>query len=190
MKKIKIILSAIIISGLISSCGGMRSTTFINYDFNYNFIEKVAVIPFENLSNDQGAGDRVTRIFISELFSKNAFDIIEPGEVNRVLQKLGIVRTGELTTEQAIEVGKELKVQSVFLGSVNESTTYRSGSSNTTIVTLVVRLIEVETGSTIWSATHTAGGKGFWSSIFGGGNSSKSEVTRKCVKEIIGTIVN
>lgn len=190
MKYKPVLLINVMILLIIISCGGIRPTTFINYDYNYNYIERVAVIPFENLSKDQGAAARVTRIFTSELLSKNAFDIVEPGEVNRVLQKFGLVRTADLSKEQAIQIGKELQVQSLFLGSVNESSTMRSGSSNINIVTIVSRLVEVENGTTVWSATHTEGGRGFLASIFGGGNKSMSEVTRKCVKKLIGTVVD
>ena len=186
MKKLLIV---VICALIFSGCAGVKPTIFLNYDYNYDYIEKVAVIPFENLSKDQGAGARVTRIFTTELLSKNAFDIIEPGEVAKVLQKYGLVRTADLTTDQIMAIGKELNVQALFLGSVNESSMTRSGSSNTSVVTIISRLVEVEKGVTIWSATNTTGGKSFWSSIFGNRSKSNSEVTRKCIRKLIGTVV-
>lgn len=181
----------LIIIALLSQvgCTGMRPTVFIHQEFDFNFVEKVAVIPFENLSKDQGADLRATRFFITELFESRAFDIVEPGEVNRVLGEFSLVRAAVLSQEQIIAIGKKLKVQAIFLGSVSESASMRSGSNATNIVTLVVRMVEVETGSTVWSATHTEGGRGFWSSVFGTGEKSKSGVMRSCVRKTLGTLI-
>lgn len=171
-------------------CGGIKPTVFVHQEYNFAFIERVAVIPFENLSKDQGAGARVTRLFVGELLSAEAFDIVEPGEVSRALMKYSLVRTADLTREQVVEIGKELGVQALFLGSVNESETTRAGGANVSMVTLTVRLLETEEGTTIWSATNTSGGRGFWSSLFGTGEKSKTEVTRNCIKKTLNTLID
>ena len=173
----------------IIGCGGMKPTIFLLYDYNFNYIERIAVIPFENLSKDKGADERVVRIFISELLAKDAFDIVEPGEVKKVLLKNSLSNTAEITLEQAIAVGKELNVQAILLGTVNESSTTRSGTSSISVVTIVSRLVEVESGTTFWSTTITEGGDSFLSSLFGSRTKSMSEVTRKCVKKTINTLV-
>jgi polysaccharide biosynthesis protein PelC len=171
-------------------CSGMGSTTFVHPDYNFGYLEKVAVIPFENTSKDQGAGVRATRFYVTELLSAQAFDVVEPGEVARVLAGHGLVRTADLNREQILAIGSELGAQAIFLGSVGESATQRSGNSNTSIVTLNTRLVETETGETIWSATHSESGGGFWSSLFGTRERSRSEVTRDCVSKSIKTLIN
>ena len=173
----------------ISGCGGMKPTVFIHPEFNFSYVEQVAVVPFENLSKDQGAAFRATRFFITELLSTEAFSVVEPGEVKRVVEKYGTVRTADLTKDQIIQIGKELKVQALFLGSVNESSIQRSGNSMNPVVTLVVSLVETETGATIWSATNTETGKSSLGSIFGSSDKSMSEITRKCVKKTVKTLV-
>ncbi len=174
---------------VIGACSGMGPTTFLHPEFNFAYVERVGVIPFENLTKDQGAGARATRFFIAELLAAEAFDVVEPGEVARVLEKHMTSRTGDLTEEQAINVGKELGAQAVFLGSVGESSTVRSGAGSSNVVTLVVRMVETDTGQTVWSTTHTEGGRGFWSVLFGTGERSMSEVMRRCVKKSIKTLI-
>lgn len=171
-------------------CGGMRPTTFIHPEYNFAYVERVAVIPFENLVGDQAAGARATRYFVNELLATEAFEIVEPGEVARVLALQGIAGTAELTKAQVTEIGRQLSVQGVFLGSIAESAAIRSGSSAASTVTISVRLLETDTGATVWSTTNTEGGRGFWSSLFGTGNDSLSEVTRRCVKNAIATLVD
>lgn len=171
-------------------CGGMRPTTFINPEYNFAYIERVAVVPLENLTTDQAAGARATRYFVNELLATEAFEVVEPGEVARVLSAHGILRTAELTKEQAIQIGSQLAVQGLFLGSIAESAETRNGSSTARTVTMSVRLLETDTGETVWSTTHTEGGRSFWSRLFGTGNDPLSEVTRRCVAKTIATLVD
>ncbi|MFH1699207.1 MAG: DUF4136 domain-containing protein [Candidatus Zixiibacteriota bacterium] len=190
MKYLATTLIAIIVAGgLLGGCAGNRATVFLHPEFTFNFVERVAIIPFDNLSKEQGAGARVTHVFLTELLSSKAFDVVEPGEVSRVLEKHGIVRTSNLTKEQIISIGTELKVQGLFLGAVNELASTRSGNAVTNSVTLVVRMVETESGEIVWSATQNSGGRGFWSSLFGTGGKSQSQAIRDCVSSILRTLI-
>ena len=182
-----ILMSALV---LLSGCGGMGKTRFVHPDFDFSFVEKVAVVPFENLSEDQGAGARSTRFFTAALLASEAFWVVEPGEVTRALNSQALLRTGELTAAQAKAVGQDLGAQGLFLGTINESAMVRSGSSNVGVVTVVIRLVETETGSTVWSVTHSEDSRTFWSSVFGGGQKSISEVTRSCIDSCLDTLLD
>ncbi len=175
---------------VLAGCSGMGSTVFVHRDYNFNFVEKVAVIPFENLSNDQGASARVTHLFITELLAADAFDVVEPGEVSLALSKLSLTRSDMISEDQAKQLGKALGVQGLILGAVNESSGLRSAGNGETVVTLDVRMVETESAQTVWSATHTEGSKGFFSSLFGTSEKSQSEVARKCVRKVIKTLVD
>lgn len=179
-----------VLASLLTGCAGMKPTIFLHPEYNFGYIEKVAVIPFENLSKEQGAASRATRLFVSELLATESFEVVEPGEVSRALEKFATVRAAQLTQAQLVEIGKQLGVQALFLGTVNESSSMRSGSASTSVVTMVVRLVETDQGVTVWSATHTEGGRGFWASLFGTGQKSESEVTRNCVKKTLKTLIN
>ena len=179
-----------VLASLLTGCAGMKPTIFLHPEYNFGYIERVAVIPFENLSKEQGAASRATRLFVSELLATESFEVVEPGEVTRALEKFGTVRAAQLTQDQLVEIGKQLGVQALFLGSVNESSSMRSGSATTQVVTMVVRLAETDQGVTVWSATHTEGGRGFWATLFGTGQKSQSEVTRDCVKKTLETLIN
>lgn len=186
------IFGAVLLAAVVAAAAGCghRPTVFVNDEYNFQFVERVAVVPFDNLSNDQGAGNRVTRLMVSKLLAEKAFDVVEPGEVSRVLETYSTVRTGQLTTEQITAIGKELKVQGLILGTVTESSTMTSGGTTTSTITIIARMVETETGATVWSATHTAGGRGFWGSLFGTGGKSQSEATRDCVDGIVKTLIH
>lgn len=172
-----------------TGCGGMRTTVFIHDAYNFQYVERLAVIPFDNASDTRGAGIRAGRLFTAELLAAEAFDVVEPGEVSRVLEKFSLVRTDQLTNEQIVGIGKELRVQGLILGTVTETATQRSGSSSTHKVTLVVRMVDTEVGTTVWSATASAGGRGFWGALFGASGKSESEATRECVRKVLHTLI-
>ena len=104
-------------------------------------------------------------------------------------QKRVLVLLMELGAAGPTAIGKELKVQGIIFGNVTEMTSSRSGSAMVNTVTLVIRMVETETGATVWSATNTSGGRGFWGSLFGGGDRSESEAIRDCVKGVIKTLI-
>lgn len=175
-------------AALLSGCGGVRTTRFLNPDFNFGFVERVAVLPFENLANDQQAGARATRLFATELLATGGVDVVEPGEVRAALSRLP--GTGyPLGTEQVIEIGRVLGVQAVVQGSVNESQIMQSGTGGFPVVTLDVHMVEVETGVTVWAATHTEKGTRFGSRFLGTGGEPLSATTRECVRKVIRTLV-
>ena len=168
----------------------MRPTTFVHPNYNFGFVERVAVIPFENLTDDRGASARMSRYFVSELLAVEVFEVVEPGEVTEAMGLVGSLRVGELTREQIVAVGRELRAQALFLGSVTESSSIRSGSHTDNIVTLDVRLVETETGSVIWATTMTESGRGFFNALFGTGGRTMSEVSRATARKTINRLVD
>lgn len=169
---------------------GLGATTFVHPDYNFAYVERVAVVPFEDLTEDRGAAARMSRYFVTALLDEQIFDIVEPGEVTAGMVGLGAMRVAELTPAQISELGRKFKAQALFLGSVTESSTIRNGSTSENVVTIDVRLVETETGSVIWSTTVTETGRGFWSRLFGTNGESMGEVSRKAARRAIGQLVD
>lgn len=177
-----------IVLGLVG-CSAMRATTFVHPTYNFAFVERVAVVPFENLTDDRGAAARSTRYFVTELLATDAFDVIEPGEVTEAMGIVGSIRVAEMTQEQIVAVGRAVGAQGLFLGSVTEAASVRSGSHTSNVVTLDVRLVETETGSVVWSTTLTHRGRTFFDSLFGTSGLTMSETSRMAARRAIGKLV-
>lgn len=172
----------------VAGCSSVPTTRFVNSDFDFGFIERVAVLPFEAIGADRQSASRTTRLFITELLATGAVDVIEPGEVRAALNQMKGVGL-PLSTEQVIELGKKLNVQAVIEGSVNESQMVRAGTATVPVVTIDVHMLEVETGATVWAATHTEKGAGFGAKVLGTGGAPISATTRECVKKILKSLV-
>jgi polysaccharide biosynthesis protein PelC len=171
------------------ACGStMRPTRFAHPEINFSFVERVAVLPFENLSGDQPAGFRVTRLMITELLASGAVDVVEPGEVEAALARQR-GRTARPSAEQILALGKELGVQAVIAGAVAQSEVMRSGAAGIPTVTLDAQMIETEKATIIWAATHTEKGSSFSAKVLGTGGEPLSETTRRCVRKLLSTLL-
>ncbi len=172
----------------LACAGGLKPTRFINPDFDFAFVQKVAVLPLENLTADQQAGVRTTRLLITELLASGAVDVVEPGEVRAALERLP-GRQSIPSTEQVIELGQKLGVEAILVGSVTQSETMRSGTVFIPVVTLDVHMLETETGAAVWATTHSEKGAGLSAKLLGTGAEPISETTRRCVRGVVASLV-
>jgi len=191
------ITGSIALAGLVlaAGCAGkVKTTSFLNPKFDFGFIERVAVLPFDNLSSDNQAGSRATRLMITELLASGAVEVVEPGEVRAAVAKLPGAQIAPGTTfmpdrEEIVTLGKELGVQALILGTVAQSETLRSGAVSIPVITLDVHMVETETGAAVWAATHTEKGGSVGARALGTGGHPLSATTRRCVKRLVRELV-
>ena len=173
----------------VGGCGG-SVTRYVNPTANFSYIRKVAVLPFNNLSDDKYAGERIRNSLIVDLMSRGAFDVVEQGEVTKVI---GVIfREAGVEEGKAVPVDKEalkligekLSVQAVILGSVDE---YSSSGGN--VVSVAMRMLDTSSGIILWQAKATETGKSVWRKLVGIEEIDRSELTRNAVKHILDTLL-
>lgn len=179
----------ILLAFALGCTGGMQPTEFTNQQFDFAFLERVAVLPLENLTNDRQAGARATRVLITELLASGAVDVIEPGEVQAALDRIPSTGRSSPSSEQIVSLGETLSVQAVIIGSVTQSELLRSGTLSIPAVTLDMHMVETETGAAVWAATHTEKGASLGAKLLGTGAEPISETTRRCVRRVLETLV-
>jgi TolB-like protein len=186
--RVSVLFVILAVIGIGGCAGKMRPTKFTNTDYNFAFLERVAILPLLNMSEDRQAGSRATRLLITELLASEAVDVVEPGET---LAALNTITSGDPTptTEQVIALGKALKVQAVIYGSVAQSGSSRAGTVMIPVVTLDVHMLETESGQVIWAATHTEKGGSAGAALLGTGSEPISQTTRRCARRVIKTLV-
>ena len=181
--------ASILVAGLtlLGCSANLPTTEFTNPEFNFAFVERIAVLPLEDLAGDRQAGARATRILITEILAAGAVDVVEPGEVQAVLER--VTRgSSNPSQKQVTELGRELAVQAVMVGSVTQSEVLRSGTVSVPVVTLDLHLLETETGAAVWAATHTERGSGAAAKWLGTGAEPISATTRKCVQAALRSL--
>ena len=70
-----------------SSCSAPMNYVHPTADLTY--ITTVAVVPFENLTQERDAAGKVMNVVAAEILRRGVFDVVEFGEVARVLNEEG-----------------------------------------------------------------------------------------------------
>ncbi|MGA1823177.1 MAG: hypothetical protein ACMUIP_00845 [bacterium] len=205
-KKNDILFYFLIVILLLCGCSGRYQKVYVNPDVNFGFIKKVAVLPFESLSQDKYAGQKVWNMFITSLLATNAIDVVELGDVQKALSSLGgadimeaqqggvwlqspQVNTTNIGKEKAMALGQLLGVQAIIQGSVEVYEMKRMQSGSYPEVCLSMRMTDVKTGNIIWSVNHTERGGRVLPTIFGVGEDSLSKTTLSAVEKIVETLI-
>ena len=110
-------------------------------------IPTIAVLNLENQDLSRGEAAVMTEILRDELLKTQAYKIVEKQRLNEVMAEIGFQQMG-FTSEGVLRLGKILNVDKIFLGTLGEIQKVRF---------LTVRIVDVETGQVIASATE----KGF-----------------------------
>ena len=171
---------------LLASCApAVTSNVYRDPNMDFGAIQTVAVMPFQNLSRESVAADRVRDVFINALLSTGAVYVLPVGEVARGVARLEIQNPATPSPEEAVKLATTIKAQAVITGVVREYGEVRSGSSAAGAISLSVQMLEGQTGKTVWTATSTKGGISIWDRMVGGGGQPMNDVTRDAVNDVI-----
>jgi hypothetical protein len=175
----RVIAAASLALGL-AACGGQKHYVRENADFST--MKTVTVLPFDNVTNDKLAAERVHRIFTAELLNLGAFEVVEPGLAARNVRR-DQLDVATLSRDEIKRIGKELKVQAIFLGTLVEYDEGKGGSTPSPRVTIQLKLVETEKGQTLWSISRTGGGASVSGRLFGIGGSTAMEAAVNVIRE-------
>jgi len=113
----------------------------------------VAVLPFENRTNDPGAAELVRKSFFNQFASKRYRDI-ELHEIDAALARDGLLEDKGIASASPEQLGRLLGAQGLLYGVVTSYDTVYLGAYSNVSVGLEATLIDCRTGRKIWHNTH------------------------------------
>ena len=173
---------------LISCVPTVTRSVYRDPNMDFGAIQTVGVMPFQNLSRDNLAAERVRDVFINGLLSTGAVYVVPVGEVARAVARAEIQSPTAPSPEEVVKLSGLLKAQAVITGAVREYGEVRSGASSANLISVSVQMLEAQTGRTVWTASSTKGGISVWDRLFGGGGQPMNDVTRDAVNDLIGKL--
>ena len=173
----------------LAGCASSPTTKYLHPNVDLGAIRRVAVLPFENLSQDRSAAEKVHKVFLTELLSLEAFEVVEPGQVTQYLRSNRIDSIEGLGPPDLKRIGESLKAQGIFVGAVVDYAEARSGTTPSPEVTIQLRLVETQSGVTVWSASRTRSGASASARLFGIGGQSLTEASRQLIREELNPLV-
>ncbi len=163
-------------------------TTYHDPDMDFASLRSVAVMPFENLSRDKLAAERVRDTFINNLLATTSLYVIPPGEVARGSTRLALDKPATPSAEDILKLAVIIKADAVITGVVREYGEIRSGTTSANVISISVQMYEVQTGTVVWAASSSQGGISTWDRLFGGGGKPMNDVTEAAVDDIINKL--
>ena len=172
---------------LVSGCGAPM--TYIHPTADLSHIKTVAIVPLKNLTQERGAEGKVMNVVAAEVLRRGVFDVVEFGEVAKVLREEGFKEEeGVISKTVAEKAGKRLNVQAFILGSVEEYGVSRTGQSSYPEVSLSLKLVDAKSYKILWEATHCKKGGTVLDRLFGIGKKSPSDLSMELVAEMFDTL--
>ncbi len=182
------------LSVFFAGCGVTRPKQYVRKAANFQFIKKVAIIPFNNLTEDEYAGEKIKNALVMELLERGVFDVAEEGEVNQVVagvfREMGFTE-GDLVSldiEAIQRISERLGVQDLFLGTVESYGISRTGGASRQRVSISLRLAEAKSGLTLWRASHSLKGSSLLRQIFGMEQKDELQISKDVAEALLDTL--
>ncbi|WP_339781703.1 GNA1162 family protein [uncultured Thalassospira sp.] len=127
----------------------------------------IAVMPFDNLTNSEEAGQVASYLAVSALRATTDLAVQPENNVAQTYDSLANENTatsavGAHTTVSARQLGEILGVQYVLTGSVSEYG-YQYGLREEPSVSMNMRLVDISDGAVVWTASSGIVGQGTFS---------------------------
>jgi hypothetical protein len=169
---------------VLSGCA-TTGATYRDPNMDFGLVQTVAVLPFNNYSRDNIAGDRVRDVFVTMLQGTGAVYVVPTGEVARGISRIGIQNPAAPTAEEVARFCTAVKADTVITGAVREYGEVRSGSSQANLISMSLQMMEAQTGKVVWSASSTQGGVTTSDRLFGGGGDPMNRITEKAIDDLL-----
>lgn len=162
------LLACVLLIIILSGCGVKTSSqSFLREDTELGFVQRVAVLPFENHSKDEFAAARARDFTITQGLAMGLFDIVDKGLVDSVLHEEVIEPGAPLDESITKRLGQRLKVQAILLGAVDYAGEGQKGNFAFPELSLTMRLVDVDTAVVLWQASGHGSGYCLWKRLFG-----------------------
>ena len=158
----RISISLLALATLVLATEGCGPELFVKHRPAAGAKPRVAVLRFQDAPGQTGSGSVATDVFSAQLLSVDAYDVIDRGAIDKVIEEQKLGASGLIRPGEAAELGKLVGADAVILGSVTEYRPRRLLMFPPAKVALAVRAIDTRTGQVDWSAQQRVGGPGRW----------------------------
>ncbi|MFH1288701.1 MAG: CsgG/HfaB family protein [bacterium] len=168
---------------------GASMRTYLKEEAPLHKVKKLAILPFDNMSKDKSAGEKLAYIFSIELMTSEQFRVVEPGEVEKALKEVKVRAKGGIGTLEISDVqkiGEALGVDAVLLGTID---TFEMGKKEDPIISMDIHMLDTKDGSLIWQVNYIATGGSFAYLLDFGKITSTEMLSRRMVKKLLAPIV-
>lgn len=169
-----------------AGCGSRQISqeSFMREGVSLAYVQRVAVLPLEDLAGGRGPAERVREIVITQVLASGLFDVADKGRVDSALREEAIGPGVPVEAATLRRLGQTLGVEAFLLGSVEQSTESRGGAAYPEI-TLTMRLVDSESGLILWQASGRGSGYSVRDRLFGMAPKNAFQVSLELVERML-----
>jgi hypothetical protein len=179
----------IALGGLLLLAGCKGPNAYVHPKADLSSVKTVAIIPFENMTQERVAADKVQRIFATELLHTAPFVVVDAGQVGRALRTERVENPASMTPAEMKKLGAALGAEGLFFGNVLTYSETKGQTTATADVSLQLRLVEAASGTVLWSASWSRGGASFSQKMFGVGGETAEEAAQQLIRDQLNTLL-
>lgn len=173
---------------LLAGCGSKHATeSYLRDDVDPGFVQRIAVLPFENNSADGYAANRARELSITQVLALGLFDTVDKGLVDSVLAEEALQQGAPIDALSLKRLGQRLNVQAFLLGSVDQAQENRLGAVSFPEIALTLRLIESNSGMILWQASGHRRGDSWIGRLLGIVPEDSYQVTLHLIRDLLAT---
>ena len=173
-----------------ASCGGPRA--YLHPDADLGFYRRIGVAQLQTLADDPRAGQKIQRVLITELLKRRDFDVVVPGQFNRVetvvRNELSLSGDVALDSTALQKLGEKAGVQGIIAGVVRDYRMERVGQEEFPMIAFSLQLIDAPTGRIVWDVSVGERGGPKFPVISIGETHTLDELTLKLCRRALGTL--
>ena len=188
MRKLALSISMIVLAVSLTACGSRTvSGSFLREEVDFAFLQRIAVLPFENNSSDISAPGRARDITITQVLSMGLYDTVEKSLVDNILYEEAIDPEAPIDTLALKRIGQRLNIQAFLLGTVDIAGKSKIGTAEYSEMALTLRLIEANSGLILWQASGSYSGESLGVRLFGLKPTDQFHVALNLVRALLKT---
>jgi TolB-like protein len=189
MRKIMVIGCLSILFFGLTGCGGRSAMeSYSREDVDISFVQRIAVMPFQNNSDDKYAGALARNMTATQVLALGLFDVVDKDLVDSILFDEAIEPGIPLDPLTIKRIGHRLNAQALLMGSVDTAGMGKLGSTTYPETALTLRLVEADSGMVLWQVSGYFNGESFGRRLLGIKPDDAYEVTFKLVRKLLNTI--
>lgn len=191
MKRLLTIFTSCSVLILLSACFQSSTTSgrnFVRENVDLGYVTKVAILPFQNNTQDDFAAQRVRDLTTTQVLAMGIFDVVDKGIVDSAMREMAIDDDTPLDIPLAKRLGQRLGVQGFILGTVNSIGENRQGSFTYPEVAFTLALLDSESALVLWRNSDTLSGYSLSDRLFGLAPLDAFQITTTLLEQMLLTI--
>lgn len=187
MKNLKFIFSIIFLL-FFNACSSItknEKTSYFNWDIEVKHIRKIAILPFENYTRNEGLASTIREMVLAEVLAQNIFEVVDFSITDLVVFEEGLEKSLKMDKGTIKRIGDRLEVQALLLGSITYLEEIREGSYSYPVIGISLRLIDVKSGVIIWECKGVKNGYNLFARLLGTRSKSTVELAFELIKDML-----